>query len=348
MKAVVHDAPAGRVSLQDAPEPQPLPGEVLLTPAYAAICGSDLHMYAGSEAYGWMPSPMVIGHEIAGRIPGSDQLFVVNPYLPCGRCKMCRLGNTSTCMGPSGSRGKEEPPWSLQYGFRRPGGHASRMAVRRENLLPVPAGLPATLAALCEGAAVAMHAVKTAVSLLAGAPLETAVVLGPGPVGLGATLALSARGVRTAVLGLPQDDPRLARARQLGAAAVASVPADLEASVDEWTEGAGVDLVLEATGAEPAFQTALRLVRRGGLVVVIGIPGGPFSIRVREIVRGGLVVAGSYGVTASDLVETLDLLAQDVPKSQALFDRSFPLAEADAAFAHANRSSGKVLLEVTP
>ena len=57
---------------------------------------------------------------------------------------------------------------------------------------------------------------------------------------------------------------------------------------------------------------------------------------------------GSYGVTDLDLVETLDLLAQDVTRSQALLDRAFPLAEADAAFAHASRSSGKVLLEVAP
>lgn len=348
MQALVYDAPARRVSLQEAPDPSPLPGEVILTPAYGAICGSDLHMYGGSEAYRWMPSPMVIGHEVAGRIPASDQLFVVNPYLPCGRCKMCRLGNTSTCMGPSGGRGKEEPPWSLQYGFRRPGGHASRMAVRPENLLPVPAALPATLAALCEGVAVALHGVKTGVPLLVGAPLETAVVLGPGPVGLGATLVLAARGVRTAVLGLPRDAPRLTRARRLGAAEVASAPAALEATVDAWTDGAGVDLVLEATGAEPAFQSALQLVRRGGVVVAIGIPGAPFSIRVREIVRGGVVVVGSYGVTAADLVETLDLLARDVTQSQSLLDRAFPLAEADAAFAHAAGSSGKVLLEVAP
>lgn len=222
------------------------------------------------------------------------------------------------------------------------------MAVRRENLLPAPAGLPVTLAALCEGAAVAMHAVKTGAPLLVGAPLETAVVLGPGPVGLGATLVLATRGVRTAVLGLPQDAERLTRARRLGAAEVASAPAALEASVDAWTRGAGVDLVLEATGTEPAFQMALQLVRRGGVVVAIGIPGAAFSIRVREIVRGGVVVAGSYGVTALDLVETLDLLAQDVTKSQALLDRAFPLAEADAAFAHASRSSGKVLLKVAP
>lgn len=346
MKALVYDGAARAVSLRDVPEPVPREDEVLLVPAYGAICGSDQHLWGGSPAYGWMPSPIVIGHEVAGRIPGGDELFVVNPYVPCGVCKMCRQGNTSTCAGPSGGREKDAPPWSLQYGFRRPGGHAEAMSVRRDNLVPVPRGLPARLAALCEGAAVAVHAIKAGVPLLLGARLETAVVLGPGPVGLGATLALAARGVRTAVLGLPRDAARLARASRLGATEVVTSPAELEAVVDGWTGGAGADLVLEASGAEQAFQGAVRVVRRGGVVVAIGIPASPFSVQVRDLVRGGVVVAGSYGVTGFDLVETLALLAHDVPRAEALLDRAFPLADAAEAFAHARKSGGKVLLEV--
>jgi L-iditol 2-dehydrogenase len=305
-------------------------------------------MHCGSDAYGWVASPLVVGHEVAGRIEGSSELFVVNPYVPCGTCKMCRLGNTSTCMGPSGGRGKHAPPWSLQYGFRRAGGQAGLMAVRRENLVAVPRGLPATLAALCEGAAVAEHALGVSAPLLGGAPLDTAVVLGPGPVGLAATLALGARGARSAVLGLPRDASRLERARRLGAAGVSTSPDALEATVDEWTGGAGVDLVVEATGVEEAFQLALRVVRKGGVVVAVGIPGRPFSIQVREIVRGGVVVVGSYGVTRADIEATLELLARDVARSEALLDRTFPLGDAAAAYAHAGASSGKVLLEVAP
>jgi threonine dehydrogenase-like Zn-dependent dehydrogenase len=349
VKALVYDGAARRAALADVAEPEPAEGEVLLTPAYSALCGSDVHMSAGSPAYGWMPSPIVIGHELAGRIPGSDALHLVNPYLPCGVCKMCLRGNTSTCLGPSSAgRGKEQPPWSLQYGFRRPGGHAERMVVRREALLPVPAGLPARLASLAEGVAVAVHAVKVGVPLLLGARLETAVVLGPGPVGLGATLTLASRGTRTAVLGLLRDAERLARAERLGADAALDAPEALEATVDAWTARAGVDLVIEATGSEAGLRTALAAVRRGGVVVAIGIPGAPFAVSLREIVRGGVVVAGSYGVTAADLVETLDLLARDVARSEALVDRAFPLADAAAALSHAARSSGKVLLEIAP
>ena len=347
MKAVVYDSPTRVLSLREAPDPSPGAGEVLFLPAYAAICGSDLHMHAGSDGYRWMPPGMIIGHEVAGRISGSDALFIVNPYIPCGRCKPCRLGQPNTCIGPTGDRNKEAPPWSLQYGFRRAGGHAGRMAVRRDNLVPVPAGLPVSLAALAEGAAVAVRAVKVGIALLGAAPLESAVVLGPGPIGLAATLALAARGVRTAVLGLPQDAARLARARRLGAANVATTSADLDAVVDAWTERAGVDLVLEASGSEAALHTAIQVVRRSGVVVAIGIPGAPFSVRTREIVRGAIVLAGTYGVTASDLSDTLDLLAKDVTTSSVLLDRAFPLADVETAFAHAARSSGKVLLEIT-
>lgn len=142
MKALVYDAPARRLSLQDAADPAPLPGEVLLTPAYGAICGSDLHMYAGSEAYRWMPSPMVIGHEVAGRIPGSDRLFVVNPYLPCGRCKMCRLGNTSTCMGRRAAVARRSRPGrcSMASGGRADTRPAWRCGARTS--CPRPPGCP--------------------------------------------------------------------------------------------------------------------------------------------------------------------------------------------------------------
>ncbi len=348
MKAVVYDSSARRVALREIREPVAAGGEVLFTPAYAAICGSDLHMYGGSDAYGWVASPLVLGHEAAGYIDGGRELFVLDPYIPCGQCKMCRLGNTSTCMGPSGGRAKHAPPWSLQYGFRRPGAQAARMAVRRENLVPVPPGLPATLAALTEGAAVAVHALEVGRPLFAGGPLENAVVVGPGPVGLSATYALTTRGARTAILGLPRDAPRLERAGRLGAASLATSSEALEATVDEWTGGAGVDLVIEATGAEEAFSLALRVVRKGGVVVAVGIPGRPHSVQVREIVRGGVIVAGSYGVTRADLEATLALLARDVERSGALLDRAFPLTDADAAYRHAKASSGKVLIEVSP
>lgn len=71
-------------------------------------------------------------------------------------------------------------------------------------------------------------------------------------------------------------------------------------------------------------------------------------VRVRESVRGGIVVAGSYGATVADLVETLDVLARHVDKSRSLLDRTFPPADASVFFVHASHSIGKLLPEVAP
>ena len=347
MRAIVYDKHARRAALSELPSPQAESGaEVVFQPSYAAICGSDLHMFHGSDAYGWVRAPLILGHEAVGTIPGRDGLFVLNPYIPCGRCKMCLMGNTSTCMGPSGGRGKESAPWSLQYGFRRHGGMAEAIAVERENLVPVPAGLSPLLAALSESVAVSWHAIEAGTRLLADCPVETAAVMGPGPVGASAALVLASRGVRTAVLGLPRDAERLRRAVAMGAAAAVDDPAALEAAIDGWTGGAGVDLVVEATGAERAWETAIRVVRRGGVVVSVGIPGSSLSLKVREIVRGGVIVTGSYGVTPADLSGALELLRDRQDRAMALWDRTFPLAEGDGAFSYAERSNGKVLLAV--
>jgi len=347
MRAVVYNRDVRKARLDELPVPvTESPGEVLFRPCFAAICGSDLHMFLGSDGYSWVRSPLVLGHEAVGRITGTEGLFLLNPYIPCGECTMCRLGNTSTCMGPGGGRGKESPPWSLQYGFRRHGGMAETIAVERANLVPVPPGLSPYLAALAESVAVSWHGIEAGIRLLAGTAVETAAVLGPGPIGLGASLVLSARGVRTAVLGLPQDAERLRRAGILGAEAVADDARALEAAVDRWTTGAGLDLVVEATGTETAWETAISVVRRGGAIVSIGIAHGRLSLKVREIVRGGVLVIGSYGVTPSDLAAALVLLEENEERGMALLDRTFPLAEADEAFPYATRSGGKVLLSM--
>jgi threonine dehydrogenase-like Zn-dependent dehydrogenase len=120
----------------------------------------------------------------------------------------------------------------------------------------------------------------------------------------------------------------------------------LEDAVDAWTGGAGVDLVIEATGSEPAWATATQLVRRGGVVVGLGIPGQALSLEVRRLVRGGVIVCGAYGVRRSDLERTLEFLHAHQDRAKALFDRTFPLGQGQEAFEYAAGSSGKVLLDV--
>lgn len=348
MRGVVYDKAARKAALAQIPSPEAGgSGEVLFHPSYAAICGSDLHMYQGSDGYAWVRSPLILGHEAVGTIPGEEGLFVLNPYIPCRECPMCRLGNTSLCMGPGGGRGKESPPWSLQYGFRRHGTMAEVSSVERANLVPVPAGLSPYLAAMAEAAAVSRHGIEAGMGLLAGAPAETAVVLGPGPIGLSAALVLAARGVKTAVLGLAaRDADRLRRAWSLGAESAVDDARALEGVIDGWTHGAGADLVIEATGSEGAWETAISAVRRGGVIVSLGIPHGPLSLKVREVVRGGVIITGSYGVTPSDLSATLQLLKENETKAMALLDRAFPIEDAEEAFSYATRSSGKVLLSL--
>lgn len=347
MRGIVYDKVTRKAGLTDLPVPVlGSPEEVLFHPTLAAICGSDLHMFLGSDGYAWVRSPLILGHEVVGTIRDEKGLFLLNPYIPCGRCTMCGMGNTSLCMGPDGGREKESPPYSLQYGFRRHGGMAETIAVERRNLIPVPPRLSPHLAALAESVAVSYHGVNAGTGLLPGSSPETAVVLGPGPIGLSAALVLATREVKTAVLGLPKDADRLRRAVLLGASAAVDGAEPLEHDVDAWTDGEGVDLVIEATGTAAAWEAAVRVVRRGGVIVSLGIPHEILPLKMREIVRGGVVVTGSYGVTPADLSGVLDLLAGQEERGAALFDRTFPLERGEEAFSYAMRSSAKVLLSI--
>jgi threonine dehydrogenase-like Zn-dependent dehydrogenase len=313
-----------RFTLDDVPEPAPGRGQVLVAVHTAGICGSDIH-----AVQGLFPAtpPRVLGHEYSGTVVGLgpgvarrwlDQHVACEPNYGCGDCAECRLGRDSQC-----SR------------CTRVGGFAERVVLPVRRVHHLPAGLDLPGAALAEPAACCL----TGVEMFRMPRGATVLVIGGGVMGL-LTLAMArARGARTAVLS----DPLAAR-RALGQRVGADVVVDptrenLGDVVARLTDGRGVDVACEAVGKPELVAEAIRLTRPRGVVQLVGVspkgsalPADLFDLHFRE-----LTVLGAFG-RGTAFRRALALLPK-LPVAE-LISARFPLAEVEAAFAHAAAGHG--------
>lgn len=267
MKALVYeDVGAVRV---DEVEPPKLEDDrdVIVRITTAAICGSDLHWYDGRAPM--LPGEQ-LGHEGVGIIEeigsgvegfAEGDRVVISFGLICGDCWFCRHGQTSLC----------ENFRNLGAGMAgdSPGGtHAEKVRIPNAsvNLLHVPEDMD-------DERAVFVGDILTTGYYGAAAgrvqPGDTVAVIGAGPVGFFA--AQAARVFEPAdVLVLDMQEDRLALAEKVGATPINVKERNPQMAVSERTDGRGADVVIEAVGAVPAFESAMEIVRRGGMISVIG------------------------------------------------------------------------------
>ncbi|MGH2460806.1 MAG: NAD(P)-dependent alcohol dehydrogenase [Chloroflexota bacterium] len=269
---------------------EPGPGEVVIAPRVVGICGSDLHLYQeGRIGDSILERPLVLGHEAAGRVvavgPGVDELAVgerviVEPGLACGQCHLCQIGRYNLC------------PRVRFLGIPHTDGlMTGRARVPARWIHRLPDAMTDDEGAMVEPFAVGLQATEEADVR----PGQTVVILGAGPIGLMVLQAARVRGAGT-IVSIDLAERPLELARQLGATvAVNPRQTDALATVRELTDGAGADVVIEAVGAAPTIQQALDLVRRGGVVTLVGIASQPtIPLSTNRIVRSGLQVRSSF------------------------------------------------------
>ena len=270
------------IRLASVTRPEPRPEELLLAVRAVGICGSDLHYYLeGGIGSATVADPLILGHEFAAQIaderaaqwglePGT--LVAVEPARSCGHCEWCAQGHPNLCPHV---RFVGSPP-DLH------GALCEYITAPPEALFPVPAPFSAAAASLLEPLGVAIHAVDLAHLR----PMETAAVLGSGPIGL-----LILQVARLAGAGqVFVIDPlvyRAAMAERLGADRAGQTH---EAILD-WTDGRGVDVVFEATNSALAPSQATAAARIGGRVVLVGIPQEEtFTLNASVLRRKGLTL----------------------------------------------------------
>ena len=336
MRAVVYED-VQKVRVEEVPDPEiEETNDAVVRVTTAAICGSDLHFYNGKAPL--FPGEQ-IGHEGVGVVeavgdgvtrfsPGDRVVVAFNAV--CGECWFCKHGQHSLC-DEFKNLGAGEAAGSL-------GGTQAelvRMPNADLNLLKVPEGMEDERA-LFVGDILTTGVYGAGIAGIQ--PGDTVAVVGAGPVGFFA--AQAARVYEPAqVLVLDMQADRLALAEKAGATPINVGERNGETAVDSLTEGRGADVVIEAVGAVPAFQSAIDVVRRGGTICVVGmyvtesteLQLGISWFRQLKIVFSGVCPIHAWWDRAMEAVAdgTIDPLPiishtlplDDAPKGYELFER---------------------------
>ncbi|MBI4316583.1 MAG: L-threonine 3-dehydrogenase [Chloroflexi bacterium] len=340
MKAVVKPGPQPGLELTQRPIPEAGPGEVLVKVRAASICGTDLHIYNWDAwAQSRIRPPVIVGHEVCGDVvargamvtePQIGDFVSLESHVICNICQYCRTGRGHICEN------------TRLIGVDRDGGFAEYITIAAQNAWKQPADLPVEIAALQENFG---NAVRTAFA--ADVTAKKVLVTGCGPVGVMAIMVAKAAGARV-IYASDVSDYRLNMARAAGAdLALNPRRDDVVAMVRQATDGEGVDVLLEMSGAVTAIDQGFTLLKPGGEAALLGVSPGPFTFDWNHhiVFKGARV----YGITGRRLWETWyqsrGLVRSGAVNLAPLITHRFKLEEYDKAFeTMASGQSGKVVL----
>jgi threonine 3-dehydrogenase len=288
MKALVKARPEPGLWLQDVEAPTPGAHEVLIRVHKTSICGTDLHIHRWDAwAQATIPVPMVVGHEFMGEIAavGDEvaglsvgQRVAGEGHVTCGHCRNCRGGRREFCHN------------HISVGVTRPGAFAEYVVLPAQNVFVVPDHISNEVAAVLDPLGNATHT-----ALRYDVVGEDVLITGAGPIGVMAAAIVRHIGARHIVV-TDVNRFRLEMAARLGADRVVDVRSEQLAPVmAELGMTEGFDVGLEMSGAESAFNQMLDAMNHGGRIAVLGIPSGPMTLDVNDVIFKGLELQGIYG-----------------------------------------------------
>ncbi len=311
------------VELREVPVPEIGEEDVLLRVQAVAVCGSDLHQYAGKQS--WKVNyPVVLGHEFSGLIAQMGKRVR-------GFQEGDRVASETAAVLPSDSPFLRQGLYNLEprrlgFGYGVDGAMAQFVKVPGRCLHHVPDALSLEKAALTEPCCVAYNAVCVNSHVRPG---DTVAVIGPGPIGLlcAAMAKLSGTG-HLVVVGTAADAKRLQVAKQMGADTVLGAHGE---DVAEWVknfgDGYGFDLVVDAAGVSSALKTALEMVRPAGQITKVGWGPQPLNFSLDPLVQKGARLQGSFSHNWPIWEKVLSLLASGKLDPSPILNRISPLTE---------------------
>jgi Zn-dependent alcohol dehydrogenase len=355
MRAAVLRAPGAALEVEDVELGSPRAGEVLVRVEAAGVCHTELHYMTGDIA---CPLPIVLGHEGTGVVEelgsgvedlarGAPVAFTWRPR--CGQCDYCVTGRPVMCIYgrvQARSGGLMDGTSRLRLGdeelhhFLGVSCFAEYAVVSRRALVPLPAGIPAGIAAIAGCAVVtgvgAVVNVAGAQGSVAGRPM---LVMGAGGVGLSAVMGAHLVGAAPIVV-VDMAREKLDLAQQLGATAIVDAaevpPGELVGVVRELT-GGGAEVAIDAVGSPAALAQSFAALRPGGTVVAVGL--GPaaaaVAVPINELVQQQKHLVGSlYGSSnpTLDLPRLLGLYCSGRLPLDKLLGRTYRLDEVGTAY----------------
>lgn len=314
----------GDLRYEDAVKPVPGDDEVLLHVRACGICGSDIPRIFKKGTYHF---PTIPGHEFSGDIVEAADTSLIGrkaavfPLLPCGHCPSCEVGEYAQCSDYD------------YYGSRRDGAYAEYIAVKKWNLVFFD-GISYEEAAMCEPAAVALHAIGNADIKIGNA----VAIFGAGPIGMMLGLWATASGAGQIIL-CDIDQTKVDHASKFGFTSINSRTDDPVEAIKSMTGGKGADVCIEGAGAAQTWEQCLKSAAAFGHVVCMGNPAGDMALSQKgywEILRKQLTVKGtwnsSYNGQHNDWKTALDAISRRIVDVRPLISHRFHLSEYKEAF----------------
>jgi propanol-preferring alcohol dehydrogenase len=330
--AVLHEAGAPLV-LEDVPIPQPEPGEILIKVKACGVCHTDVHLAAGEWRLHKLP--LILGHEVVGVVeetgPGvvnlkvGDRAGIPWIYSTCGDCEYCASDREALC------------PQIRVTGFMVDGGYAEYIKAPASHAVAVPEGLSFVDAAPVYCAGLTPYRALRISGARVG---DTVAIWGVG--GLGHYAVQIARAMGARVIAVDIAPGKLDLARQLGAHIAVDGSRDDAAKAIRAAGGAHMVINLAPTAA--AIAQGVEALRRGGTLVLVGLPPGTFTLPILPTVAKGIRILTSAVGTRQDLREVLALAAAGRIKTLA---QSCRLEEINWAFEQLRQGTvaGRLVVE---
>jgi len=300
MKTIVCVEPR-RLAVEERPMPSASEGLVAVDIRFVGVCGTDIHIFEGTHPF--MEYPRLLGHELSGVVAGEGSArlppgthVVINPYLACGHCIACRKGRPNCCM-------------TLKVlGVHTDGGMCDRIVMPEANLYPA-GNLGLRDAAMVEFLAIGAHAVRRSET----GPGERALVVGMGPIGIGAALFARQAGAAVTVMDVSEKRLDFARDRLGFGDRIKAGPGARDIAGKE-TGGELYDVVFDATGNPRAMEASFGFVAHTGTLVMVGVIDADITFSDPELHRREMRVLASRNATKADFDTVMAaMIAGDVP-----------------------------------
>ena len=324
MKALVFKGP-GLKSWEDVPDPKiQQTTDIIVKMVATTICGTDLHILKGDVPE--VQIGRILGHEGIGVVTevgsGVTQLAVGDKVIlscvsSCGRCANCRKGLYSHCLEPEGVAGIG---WIFGYMIDGTQAELVRVPFAENSVYKMPADMTDAEGILLSD--ILPTGFEIGVQYGQVKPGDVVAVIGAGPVGLSAVMTSRLYGP-SKVIAIDLDSARLKRASEFGATDIVnSGNADWKEQVMALTDGAGVDVAIEAVGVPLTFTMATEIVRPGGNVANIGVHGKPVELKLNELWIKNIDI--SMGLVNTNTLEMLlKLVAEHKLPAEAFVTHEF-------------------------
>jgi len=321
MKALVTERP---LTLQwvDLPMPEiTAPTDVLVKIKAVGVCGSDVHIYHGTNPL--VKYPRVMGHETVGVVdsigsevtdlaPGDH--VIVNQIITCGECFACRENRANVCFNLA------------VRGVHESGGNQEYMLVPAADLYKIPKDLPFTDAVMIEPTSIAYQGISRG-RVKDG---DIVLILGAGALGKSIISALQLKDVTTIVADI--NDERLSEAKEVGATHVInSTKENLIDRVKELSGGHGATVAIDAAGILEALDILSQAVCPAGRIVTMGFSKEPSAVAQLNITAKELDIHGSR-LQNNKMREVIDDYNAGRIKLTNQVSHVIPFADAERAF----------------